>query len=587
MALVEHHSNGNYQIVVELDPHNYFIEENEDNNVLTVPYTLTNQETLPQANITSSDGNGILCLGSSITLETPAAPSYTYLWNTGATTQTINVAAEGSYIVTVTSLCGVNTSSPFVVNQIGVAPVTSDENICVSGSGNLTAAGNGQLTWYDSEVGGNVLGTGTSYTTPVLNTTTTYYVENSDSVSSVTEQCGPSDNSVGAGGYYTGSQSLTFDALSQFTLESFKLYAQNAGDVLIELRNSGGILTDSITVAVTTGESRVNLNWVIPAGSDYSITRSGSFSLYRSSGGVNYPYEVPGYLSITGSTAGAGFYYFFYDWDIITPGYVCISQRSASTLNVRPLPKASISASGPLTFCRGDQVTLSAYNSAGYGFQWKKYGNSIGGASLSSLIAKGNGKYRCTVTSPYGCVRVSNKIQVNVLPLPVASITANGPTDFCDGDSVTFNANVIPGNTYQWKKYSNAIPGANSTSYTAKKAGKYKVVITDPNGCARGSNSNNVNITCRISDTPTTNKAFNIFPNPASGTVNVEYSTPIKGLMDVEVMNLTGQIVYSKQVFSEEGVNRIDIDISSVKTGMYIIQLHSDENRYRAPLIIE
>jgi hypothetical protein len=38
-----------------------------------------------------------------------------------------------------------------------------------------TASG-GTLTWYDVATGGTALGTGTSFTTPVIATTTTFYV---------------------------------------------------------------------------------------------------------------------------------------------------------------------------------------------------------------------------------------------------------------------------------------------------------------------------------------------------------------------------------------------------------------------------
>ena len=50
--------------------------------------------------------------------------------------------------------------------------------ICDSGSVTLTATAlTGTISWYDSAVGGNLLTTGTTFTTPVLNATTTYYVD--------------------------------------------------------------------------------------------------------------------------------------------------------------------------------------------------------------------------------------------------------------------------------------------------------------------------------------------------------------------------------------------------------------------------
>jgi gliding motility-associated-like protein len=63
---------------------------------------------------------------------------------------------------------------------IPVATLTSNPTaVCDSGSFtlNATATTGATINWYDSAVGGNLLATGNSYTTPILNTTTTFYVD--------------------------------------------------------------------------------------------------------------------------------------------------------------------------------------------------------------------------------------------------------------------------------------------------------------------------------------------------------------------------------------------------------------------------
>ncbi|WP_163408716.1 Ig-like domain-containing protein [Flavobacterium ajazii] len=58
------------------------------------------------------------------------------------------------------------------------ATITNPNPICDSGSLNLKATSNaGTIRWYDAAVGGHLLGTGTSYTTPIINTSTTYYAD--------------------------------------------------------------------------------------------------------------------------------------------------------------------------------------------------------------------------------------------------------------------------------------------------------------------------------------------------------------------------------------------------------------------------
>ncbi|WP_254454485.1 T9SS type B sorting domain-containing protein [Flavobacterium sp. M31R6] len=50
--------------------------------------------------------------------------------------------------------------------------------ICNSGSSKLEATtSTGTINWYDTAIGGNIIATGTNFATPILNTSTTYYVE--------------------------------------------------------------------------------------------------------------------------------------------------------------------------------------------------------------------------------------------------------------------------------------------------------------------------------------------------------------------------------------------------------------------------
>lgn len=58
------------------------------------------------------------------------------------------------------------------------ATIISPEPICDSGSLILYATSNtGTINWYDAAIGGNLLGTGNTYTTPTINATTTYYAD--------------------------------------------------------------------------------------------------------------------------------------------------------------------------------------------------------------------------------------------------------------------------------------------------------------------------------------------------------------------------------------------------------------------------
>lgn len=61
------------------------------------------------------------------------------------------------------------------------------------------------------------------------------------------------------------------------------------------------------------------------------------------------------------------------------------------------------------------------------------------------------------------------------------NITASGPLNICQGDSVNLSAIAVGGPNYQWQLNGNDITGATSSTYVAQASGMYGVMITDAN----------------------------------------------------------------------------------------------------------
>jgi hypothetical protein len=134
---------------------------------------------------------------------------------------------------------------------------------------------------------------------------------------------------------------------------------------------------------------------------------------------------------------------------------------------VNALPAPAISADGPTTFCDGGSVTLTA--SAGASYLWST------GATSQSITVNQTGNYSVTVTDANGCSAASSPAAVTVNALPAPTISADGPTTFCDGGSVTLTASEA--SSYLWST------GATSRSIIAGDTGNYSVTVTDANGC--------------------------------------------------------------------------------------------------------
>jgi len=319
--------NGDYYIVLEVDKNNIFTEENENNNFTAVPVTLTMQHPAgtPQTPIITSNNSNKLCDGQTITLTATAGTGF--LWSTGDTTQSITVSQAGSYTCEVTNFCGTNISDPFIVNNVMPnPPVTSGDTVCFSGIAELSANASGNITWYDEN--GLYVGTGATFTTPTISASTTYFVQNTD-VFADTSKAEPFTNGIGGGGYVSSEQYEVFNSYINATLGSVLVYAQNAGSVTIQLQDETGVVLETATATVPAGASRVNLDFSIPIDSNLRLVGkniTAGTGLYRNNNSATYPYDMPGVLSIVGASAGASYYYYFYDWEILRQNSTCSSE---------------------------------------------------------------------------------------------------------------------------------------------------------------------------------------------------------------------------------------------------------------------
>ena len=88
----------------------------------------------------------------------------------------------------------------------------------------------------------------------------------------------------------------------------------------------------------------------------------------------------------------------------------------------------------------------------------------------------------------------TGQITITLKETPTVSITADGPTTFCFGESVNLIVNPINGFEYKWRRNTIDIPGATEPIYQAFESGSYRVRITAANECFSLSNAINVTV---------------------------------------------------------------------------------------------
>lgn len=181
-----------------------------------------------------------------------------------------------------------------------------------------------------------------------------------------------------------------------------------------------------------------------------------------------------------------------------TTGTVTITQTSSfgctstASLNVtiNPLPTPSIS--GPGSVCLNSIHSYTTPGMAGNTYTWTVFGGNIirSGQGTPNITVEwtvpGTHTLRVSETNAYGCT-VLNDRTIVVNQLPNVTITASGPTTFCQGGDVTLSA-PIGFASYVWST------GETSRSIVVRTSGTYSVTVTDENGCSNTSNSITVNV---------------------------------------------------------------------------------------------
>ncbi|MBL7941336.1 MAG: PKD domain-containing protein [Flavobacteriales bacterium] len=132
------------------------------------------------------------------------------------------------------------------------------------------------------------------------------------------------------------------------------------------------------------------------------------------------------------------------------------------------VPSNSIVAGGPLSFCQGGSVTLTASNGFA-GYLWNT------GATTQSIVVSASGDYSCVATSSGGCERTSQTLSVNVYATPPAPVITPTSAFVCIADSVQLVSSYASGIVWNTLE---------TTSSIWVGAGNYSVTYTDPSGCS-------------------------------------------------------------------------------------------------------
>jgi hypothetical protein len=129
----------------------------------------------------------------------------------------------------------------------------------------------------------------------------------------------------------------------------------------------------------------------------------------------------------------------------------------------------------------------------------------------------------------------------------------------------TLSLNPVFGATYQWYVNNTIINGATGTVITATINGRYKVVVSNANGCADSTTIRYAKI--GLSSSIAGGKLIALKPNPAHDHLVVTLSDA--KVLPYQISNNIGQVILSGELY---GINS-EVAVSNLANGVYWIKI--------------
>ncbi|WP_410501181.1 beta strand repeat-containing protein, partial [Flavobacterium sp. 270] len=385
-----------------------------------------------------------------------------------------DVLATGTYFVSqTTNGCeSTRTSISVTVNTTPSAPTASAQTFCSADAkkvSDLLPSGTG-IKWYNASTGGTlyagteVLATGTYFVSQ-----TTSGCESTRTSVSVTVNTTPSAPASSAQTFCSADAKKVSDLLPSGT--GIKWYSASTGGTLYA--GTDVLATGTYFVSQTTSgceSTRTSVSVTVnttPSAPTASAQTFCSADAKKVSDLLPSGTGIKWYNASTGGTLYAG-------TEVLATGTYFVSQttsgcestRTSVSVTVNTTPSAP--ASSAQTFCSADAKKVSDLLPSGTGIKW--YSASTGGTLYAGTEVLATGTYFVSQTTN-GCESTRTSVGVTVNTTPVKpTITANGATTLCSGESVILTSSSTTGNLWS--------TGETTQSITVTSSGNYNVTVT-------------------------------------------------------------------------------------------------------------
>jgi len=462
--------------------------------------------------------NSPLCVGQTLTLNTPAVTGGTYAWsNQGSWTSTLQnptrpnatTGTGQTYFLTVTAngCSSPQASSVVVVNALPTTTASSNGPLCEGSTINLTT----------------------------------------------TAVSGASYSWSGPNGFTATTQSPTITGSTPTMSGTYTVTVNNG---------CAGTSTTNLTVNPTP-TAAAGSNSPLCVGQTIDLTAATVSGATYSWSGPNGFTSILQNPSITGSNAlMAGTY-------TLTVTIGTCSSTSTVSVTLNSLPTANATSDSPI--CAGNNLNLSTNTVSGATYSWtgpNGFTSSLQNPTITNVTTAMIGNYIVTVDN--GCtVNSSAAVAVNDNPI-VTYLEMNDSICGTSAVSLTLGS-PIGGN------YSGTGVSGNSFDPLIAGLGLHTITytFTDGNGC-EGAASSTINV-LNCASVEEMNNLFSsmIVPNPNNGEFMIQWSTITNENIVISIYDNIGKIIFTQELSNQSKQSLIDL--SRVSRGVYHVRIVSGD----------
>ena len=397
-------------------------------------YYLSQSNTPPTAATipTGAVGAGITTLNlSGLTPST-----YYYIWIRG------NCNAIDKSIWTLEESFSTECTIPTITSA---TPVTR----CGTGTATLSATSStgSTINWFTTNSGGNAIATGTSFTTPFINASTTYYLEAKSfgAIAKVAPLNPTLQTGLIATQNFTGS--VAFFVTSPTSLQSIDIFPMVSGQAgQIVVRNASNVTLATINFITSTSGGAtaqvIPINYFLNFGSyNLNFSTVPAAGVRMNSDNAFYPYSCS-VADIMGNSFDNTAFLGFYNWKFTTQ---CVSPRIPIIVTVTPPPSLTLSSSSS-TICETYStpvITVSGYSSYST-LTWSPT-TGISGSFASGFTFNPTTTTTYTLTANQSSGAFCGNIlthTVTVNPLPPAIMVVPSVATICENTILPLNGSA-------------------------------------------------------------------------------------------------------------------------------------------------